>query len=110
MNINQLEDFLKEYPKKKPKMNMLKAQLNCIEETGIGAINYSSEKSSPTYKINQITEISAIKNIKNAKANEEERQNLNMQIKILDSQIKIIESLLEMLREDQHKVIIKYYF
>ncbi|WP_069649652.1 sigma factor-like helix-turn-helix DNA-binding protein [Caloranaerobacter ferrireducens] len=109
MTIEQIEKMLREYEDNKRCKNILEIELECIEETGVSAIDYSLEKVSDTYKINRPVENGAIKNIKNAERNKRIQEEIKMNIKLLDSRIKIIDEALKRLKEDERKIIEKYY-
>lgn len=97
------ESLLYNYNMLKVSIENMKIEIEEVrEEDGMTAIEYSTEKTSPTFKITSQTEDTAIKNIEYADL-------LKRRIELTQNKITRLDNAIEVLPETEKEIIVKYY-
>lgn len=98
MKIKEVERIIREYKKKKARIDILREELESLEATGVSALNFDYRPEKYEIKKFKPTEDEAIKL-------NEIKDRLNKRILVLEKQIKIVEKSIDALSNIENEVI-----
>lgn len=98
MKIKEVERIIREYKKKKARIDILREELESLEATGVSALNFDYRPEKYEIKMVKPTEDEALEL-------NEIKDRVNKRILVLEKQIKIVEKSIDALSDIEKEVI-----